>query len=236
MTSAKAFIGNVLGQFFFHNVTVTRVREPAARFRWVELEGASLRGETCEAGDKVQVFLPDEGMRTYTPLAWDSQKGTVAFLVYLHGAGPGAEWGRQVKAGDPVRFFGPRRSLKLGEGSGPVVLFGDETSLGVAWSLRADGKREVLPVFEVSQRAEVAPVLRELGLEGTDVERQPGEAHLPEVHERLRAALERTPGAQLVMTGRAQAIQTVKAHFKTAGASPSGKNKAYWAPGKKGLD
>jgi NADPH-dependent ferric siderophore reductase len=236
MASAKALFGNLLGQFFFHKATVTRVREPAPRFRWVDLEGEALQGESCAAGDKVQVFLPEVGARTYTPLAWDGQKGTMSLLVYLHGTGPGAEWGRRMAQGDTVQFFGPRGSLKLSEDSGPVVLFGDETSLGVAWSLRTDGKREVLPVFEVSQRADVAPVLRELGLEGTDVERQPGDAHLAEVHERLRAALERKPGAQLVMTGRAQSIQTLKTRFKTGGASPSGKNKAYWAVGKTGLD
>ncbi|MET0403209.1 MAG: siderophore-interacting protein [Cystobacter sp.] len=236
MASAKTFIGDVLGQFFFHTTTVTRVREPAARFRWVELEGSSLRDESFSPGDKVQVYLPGLGMRTYTPLSWDAQKGTLALLVYLHGAGPGAEWGRRVGVGDSVRFFGPRRSLKLDAASGPVVLFGDETSLGVAWSLRVDGRREVSAVFEVSQRAEVAPVLRELGLEGTEVERLPGDAHLSEVHERLRAALERSPGAPLVMTGRAQSIQTLKTRFKAGGSQPSGKTKAYWSVGKTGLD
>ena len=236
MASAKAFIGSVLGQFLFHNATVTLAREPAPGFRWLELEGSSLRGESCEAGDKVQVYLPAVGMRTYTPLAWNSQKGTVAFLVYLHGSGPGSEWGRRVSVGDKVQFMGPRHSLKMGERPGPVVLFGDETSLGVAWSLRQDGQRDVTSVLEVSQRAQVAPMLRELGLEGSDVERQAGDAHLGEVHERLRAALQKAPGAQLVMTGRAQSIQTLKARFKTGGDSPPGKNKAYWSVGKTGLD
>ena len=226
----------MLGQFFLDSATVTRVREPAPRFRWVELEGASLRGKPCEPGDKVQVFLPEAGMRTYTPLAWDAQKGTTSFLVYLHGTGPGAEWGRRVSVGDTVRFFGPRHSLKLGEGNGPVVLFGDETSFGVAWSLRTDGKREVLPVFEVSRREDAAPMLRELGLEGTDLERQAADAHLGEAHERLRAALARAPHASLVMTGRAQSIQALKARFKTGAPAASGKNKAYWSVGKTGLD
>ncbi len=81
MTSAKALIGNVLGRFIFHDVTVTRVRDIAPRFRWVEFEGPALRGESWVAGDKVQVFLPEMGMRTYTPLTWDSQKGSTAFLV-----------------------------------------------------------------------------------------------------------------------------------------------------------
>lgn len=236
MASAKVLIGNMLGQFFLDTATVTRVREPAPRFRWVEFEGASLRGKPCEPGDKVQIFLPDAGMRTYTPLSWDTQKGTAAFLVYLHGTGPGAEWGRRVSVGDTVRFFGPRHSLKLGEGSEPVVFFGDETSLGVAWSLRMEGKREVFPVLEVSRREDVAPMLRELGLEGTDLERQSADAHLSEVHERLRAALARAPEAPLVMTGRAQSIQALKARFKTGAAPASGKNKAYWSVGKTGLD
>ena len=79
-------------------------------------------------------------------------------------------------------------------------------------------------------------MLRELGLEGSDVERTPGDAHLMEVHARLREALGKRPGALLVMTGRAQSIQALKSRFKLEGPAVSSRNKPYWSVGKTGLD
>ncbi|ATB33762.1 siderophore-interacting protein [Melittangium boletus] len=237
MATAKAVIGNVLGRFFFHDAIVTSVREVSPQFREVELEGPALRGLEWRPGDKIQVFLPETGTRTYTPLRWDTQKGTTAFLIYLHGSSPGASWGRELRVGARTQFFGPRRSLSLDDVSEPIVFFGDETAFGVAHALkRAVASREFIPVFEVSRHAESSPVLREFGFEDKNVERQPGEAHLTEVHERLRSALQAHPGACLVMTGKAQSIQTLKAKLKADGLGRSARVKPYWSVGKTGLD
>ena len=236
MASAKALLGSVLGRFLFHDSQVTRVREVSRAFRQVDCEGPALRGQGWTPGDKVQVYLPGLGMRTYTPLSWDEQRGATSFLVYLHGDSPGAKWGRDVKVGDAVQFFGPRRSLVLSEGAAPVVLFGDETSFAVAHAFRTAAKRDVTPVFEVSNREDCQPALRELGFEGRDVERQAGDAHLAQVHERLREALRAKPDATLVMTGRAQSIQALRSRLKGDGERATPKVKAYWAVGKAGLD
>ena len=66
--------------------------------------------EKMAPGDKVQVFLPDIGMRTYTPLSWET-RGATTFLAYVHGDTPGATWAKRVKAGDEVSFFGPRIAI-----------------------------------------------------------------------------------------------------------------------------
>ncbi|MCY1036145.1 siderophore-interacting protein [Corallococcus sp. BB11-1] len=236
MASAKAMLGSVLGRFLFHDSQVTQARELSRAFRQVDCEGQALRGQGWTPGDKVQVFLPGLGMRTYTPLSWDEARGATSFLVYLHGDSPGAKWGRDVRVGDAVQFFGPRRSLVLDAGRAPVVLFGDETSFAVAHAFRTGAKRDVTPVFEVSSREDCAPALRELGFEGQDVERQSGDAHLAQVHERLREALRAKPDATLVMTGRAQSIQALRSRLKADGARTTPKVKAYWAVGKAGLD
>jgi NADPH-dependent ferric siderophore reductase len=239
MTSGKAIIGGVLGRFLFRDARVEKVRDVSPHFRWLELAGDALRDVSWSPGDKVQVFLPRVGMRTYTPLAWDAARGATQFLVYLHGGGPGAEWGRAVRVGDRCQFMGPRGSLPLADFREPVVLFGDETSFAVAHTLcnlRA-GTGGVEQVFEVSSREESGAVLREFGLDRSDVvERAPGDGHLPEVAQRLRAALVRRPGARLVMTGRAQAIQALRAGLKADGVQPAQKVKAYWSLGKAGLD
>ncbi|MCY1075886.1 siderophore-interacting protein [Archangium lansingense] len=239
MASGKAILGGMLGRFLFRDARVAQVRDVSPRFRWMELEGEALRGVSWSAGDKVQVFLPGVGMRTYTPLAWDAARGATQLLVYLHGNSPGAEWGRNVRVGDGCQFFGPRGSLALTSLQGPVVLFGDETSFAVAHTLRnlRTGAEGVEQVFEVSSRDDSETVLRELHLsESAVVERAPDEGHLPAVAERLSAALKRRPGAHLVMTGRAQAIQVLRARLREDGVGAPQKVKAYWSVGKRGLD
>ncbi|MBN8232116.1 siderophore-interacting protein [Corallococcus macrosporus] len=236
MASAKAMLGSMLGRFLFTEARVTQVRELSRAFRQIDCEGPALRGQGWTPGDKVQVFLPGLGMRTYTPLSWDEARGATAFLVYLHGDSPGAKWGRDVRVGDTVQFFGPRRSLALEAGDAPVVLFGDETSFAVAHAFRTAAKRDVTPLFEVTRREDCAPALRELGFEGQDVERTPGDAHLTQVHERLREALRAKPGATLVMTGRAQSIQALRTRLRGDGERATPRVKAYWAVGKAGLD
>jgi NADPH-dependent ferric siderophore reductase len=239
MASGKAIIGGMLGRFLFREARIAQLRDVSPHFRWMELTGDGLRDTAWDAGDKVQVFLPGLGMRTYTPMAWDAVRGATQFLVYLHGNSPGAEWGRNARVGDRCQFMGPRGSLPLASLKGPVVLFGDETSFAVAHTLRnlRAPIRDVEQVFEVSSRGESSGVLRELGLAESDVvERAHGDAHLPEVAARLQAALQRRPGAQLVMTGRAQAIQALRARLTAAGLHPAQKVKAYWSAGKRGLD
>ncbi len=239
MVSGKAVIGGVLGRFIFRDASVQQVRDLSRHFRWLELEGADLCGASWSAGDKVQVFLPKVGMRTYTPLAWDTARGTAQFLVYLHGTTPGAQWARGVRVGDRCQFLGPRGSLALAALRGPVVLFGDETSFAVAHALRGlrPGAQDIEQVFEVSSRAESEAVLPELGLERSAIiQREVGDVHLPELAARLQAAVTARPGTQLVMTGRAQSIQFLRAQLRRAGVSAEQKVKAYWSQGKTGLD
>ncbi|MDC0708093.1 siderophore-interacting protein [Stigmatella sp. ncwal1] len=238
MASVKALIGSALGRFVFHDASVVSIRDVAPRFRRVELAGPALQGIRWEAGDKVQVFLPETGdMRTYTPLSWDSQKGTTAFLIYLHGEAPGAAWGRTLREGTQFQFFGPRRSLSLGDSPAPLLFFGDETSFGVAHALKqAHPKRDLTCVFEVTRREDCAEALRELGFEGSDVERSAGDAHLAEVQERLKGVLHARPEARLVMTGKAQSIQALRARLKSGGLPAPAQVKAYWSVGKTGLD
>lgn len=239
MASAKALLGGILGSLVFRKATIAHARELSPHFRWLELEGDALRGVLAQPGDKLQMFLPGVGMRTYSPVAWDPARGTTKLLVYLHGTSPGAVWGRSARAGDGCQFFGPRGSIPLGAMPGPVVLFGDETSFAVAHALRvARGSAdEIDAVFEASEREESRAVLDALGLAGAAlIERAPGDAHLDAAHEALRAALHKRPTARLVMTGKAQSIQALRARLRAEGLQREGKVKAYWSVGKAGLD
>ncbi|MBX3216774.1 MAG: siderophore-interacting protein [Labilithrix sp.] len=237
MASKKSVFGELVGRLFFREVTTLEVRDLAPSLRLVGFGGESLRRTTWEAGDKVQVYLPGQGMRTYTPTRWDAERGVAEVLIHVHGTSPGAEWGRQLRAGDRWQLFGPRRSIRVTGLGESVVLFGDETSFGVARALVGAKRAEnVRCVFEVSDLAASKEALASLGVTGATIQRQAADAHLEEASERLVEALAAHPSAALVMTGRAQSIQLVRGRLKARQALRGGAVKAYWSLGKTGLD
>ena len=242
MTSLKSLIGDTLGKLVFPELSVTSVRELVPGMRRVTLEGAHLRSASFTPGDKLQVLVAGMGTRTYTPFAVDATRGTLELLVYLHGDGPGAHWGRTLVVGDKVRVFGPRGSLPLPSLHGPVVLFGDETSfaLGRALGDLHARQQDVTCVFEVGGVVASKAILADVGVPGAELVARSDEhgwAHLVDVETALRDALARRPGSWLVLTGKAQSIQVLRAAFKQRAAPYVGqKVKAYWSVGKRGLD
>ncbi|MBM7116520.1 siderophore-interacting protein [Archangium primigenium] len=233
MTTAKAAVQGLLGRLFFRDTTVTHAEDVGRRFRRLVLSGPALRGVEWTPGDKLQIFLPDAGTRTYTPLRWDASTGETELLAYLHGDTPGARWARTVRAGAALQIFGPRSSLVVG-GPSPAVMFGDETSLALA---RANGEPG-RTVLEVSEPEETQGALDALGLRGVRlVTRRADDAHREELVDAVAQALQAHPGAPLVLSGRAAAIQGVRQGLKARGtAAPALKTRAYWAPGKVGMD
>lgn len=118
-----------------------------------------------------------------------------------------------------------------------MVLFGGETSFGLAAALRdypqANG---AIHVFEASDVAESRPVLEAIGLDAPAlIERTDEDVHLAAAEaEVLRLA---ATGAHFVLTGKASSIQRISLALKAVGVvSARVKTKAYWAQGKVGLD
>ena len=223
MASAKALLGAVAGRFLFRHGKVTAVAKLSERFVRIDVAGQELVGAPFEPGDKVQLYFAGIGMRTYTPVTWEAS-GRTWFLGFAHGEGPGSRWVREVKAGDEVAIFGPRRSIDVSSNHGPLVVVGDETSLAVTVALtRARVDRHVTAVLEAGAPEELRRVAKKLEL-GHVVVTARGQ-----LEEALRAQL--ALGATPVFTGNAATIQTLKRNLKA-----SGKTKAYWAAGKSGLD
>jgi NADPH-dependent ferric siderophore reductase len=180
-----------------------------------------------EAGDKIQVFFPDVGTRTYSPFACSG--GRFELALFLHDRGPTSAWALSLAPGRQLRFVGPSASTPFDSIVGPVALFGDETSIGVARSLDDARHGDARVVLEVGSRTAVEPVIAKLGLVAELVERN-GE-HLAKTARDLAAA-----GRTLVLTGNAKSIQDLRGHLKSLGAKQPQRVKSYWAEGKTGLD
>jgi len=207
-------------------------------FRLIELEGEALKDVDWTAGQKIQVAMcAGLSARTYTPMSWDASRGRTRLLAFAHGNGPGSRWAMDLREGDTCQFFGPRRSLDLAGLEAPVVLFGDETSFALAAALRDNLQAGgALHMFEATDVAESQQALDAISLgQARLIARSAGEDHLADIEaEMLRLAAN---GAQFVLTGKASSIQRISRALKTAGvASARIEAKAYWAPGKTGLD
>ncbi|MDE1147939.1 MAG: siderophore-interacting protein [Azospirillaceae bacterium] len=239
-------VAQTLRRWLMRTARVAAVESLSPYFRRVRLEGEELVDAAWEQGQKIQVAMGTGlSARTYTPISWDNDRGATDLLIFTHGDGPGSRWASRLRAGAACQFMGPRRSLDLvgfgtpltlfGFGT-PLTLFGDETSFALAVSLRATLGGGLNSVFEVSDKVEAQSVLDAVGLGGAAlVERRPDDGHL----EAATAALWRFAdhGARFVLTGKAQSIQQANRALRAGGVAPSRiKAKAYWAPGKTGLD
>lgn len=182
---------------------VTVVETLSPHFRLADLEGEALRNVAWTAGQKVQLAMGSGlSARTYTPMSWDADSGRTRLLTFAHGDGPGSRWASGLRAGDTCQFFGPRRSLDLSGLQSPVVLFGDETSFGLAAALRDSPQGAgAIHVFEASDVAESRPVLEAIALgQATLIARIADDAHLAAAEaEMLRLA---ASGAHFVLQAR----------------------------------
>lgn len=232
-------IERALIRWLMRPATVTAVERLSGRFQLIDLAGEALQGATWEPGQKIQVMLGGIfTARTYTPIEWDPHRGATRILAWSHGAGPGSDWASNVGQGDVCEFFGPRRSLDLADTRAPLVLFGDETSFGLAAAITgaAEQGRLLHLLFEVASAEECRPVLDAVGLSAAMlVERCADDGHMSDVEEQLTRLTH--SDATFVLTGCVLSIQRLVRVLKAAGVGASHlRTKAYWAPGKIGLD
>ncbi len=219
MANLKAmFLGSWLGDKLMNEATIAETTDLGS-FRRVRL---SWRGGKGAPGDKMQFYIPEAGSRTYSPFAITSTSFELA--MYVHGKGPGSAWTKALAAGQRVRFVGPQSSLDLAGITGPVALFGDETSFGVAKALFDLRNGDAMFRFEVGSRAECEPIIAALGL--------PLDSLVERTGQHLGAVARDVAGKALVLTGNAKAIQVLRGLVK---GQPQ-RVKAYWAEGKRGLD
>jgi NADPH-dependent ferric siderophore reductase len=231
MASAKGVLLDVFSRFITRTARVSAVRDIGPGLRVVGLVGPDLRDASWVAGDKIQILLPTRDVRTYTPSRWTGDE--LELVAFDHGDAPGSTWSRRAKVGDELRFVGPQRSLR--RTVRPTVLFGDETSFGLAVAFGAAGGGALTSVLEVGLAAHSA-IVADLGVAATCVVREPADRHLDEVAAALAAALRADARSELVMSGRAQSIQLVRQRLRGLGVTSAPANKAYWSVGKTGLD
>lgn len=178
------------------------------------------------AGAKIQVLLPSDEARTYTPIP--SPHG-MTLLAWTHAGGPGARWMANVAVGESIQFLGPQRSLELA--AGRVVIVGDETSVAVAAAFEAERPRQVHAVIQSNSSQDIRAAAAAVGLTSLEVV-SPGDTLATAA---LVGKLAATPGIALALTGCSALVVGVRDALRALGAE-NVKTKPYWIPGRVGLD
>lgn len=177
------------------------------------------------AGTKIQVLLPSDEARTYSPIP--SPEG-MTLLGWMHAGGPGARWMSEVGVGESIQFLGPQRSLELA--AGRVVIVGDETSVAVAAAFEAERPRQVHAVIQSDQAEDVRAAADSVGLATLDVVSRGDTAATVAIVSKLAA-----PGTAVALTGCSALVTAVRDALGAVGGERV-KTKPYWIPGKAGLD
>ena len=231
-------LSRAVARLWMKPATVAANERLADRFHLITLEGDALKTVTWRPGQKVQIAMGSAFVtRTYTPIEWNVSAGRVCILGYSHGDGPGSAWVRTAAPGDACEVFGPRASLDIGGLSGPLVIVGDETSIGLAYAAsHQDPTRRVTSCFEVEDEVGARQVMASLDIQGaTLVARRADGAHIAALEASLSDPV--AGGDSFVLTGKAATIQTLRRNLQRKSVPTTRlSTKAYWSPGKTGLD
>ena len=244
-------LAKVVRHLFMRTARVAEVQVLSPHFRLITLAGDALKGVNWVPGQKIQVAMQGLATRTYTPMCWDAQEGVTRLVGYAHGNAPGARWLQTAMVGDACQFLGPRRSIELDRIPRPSLVFGDETSFALAYAMRysvvgASGLRAVETpgvsfLFEVNSLTESQAVFDAVGItDAAFIERKMDDAHWPAVEARAVDYFEgrgRDIARHYVLTGKSTSVQRVLRFLRAQSVRPNQlATKAYWAPGKVGLD
>ncbi|GLW98416.1 siderophore-interacting protein [Microtetraspora sp. NBRC 16547] len=225
---------------FLHG-TVDEIEQIAERMRRIRITGPELCDLAWVPGMHIRLRVGDPRsprswlhglLRTYS--IWDySPTGHLDLCILDHSsAGPGAQWSRRVRVGDPAAFTTPEGRLVLREDAPYHLFTGDETA-AVAFGaiLRALPPSAIVHgAISAEGPGDRLPLKRADRLTWTY---RP--AHLVEAVRALE--LPDAPGIAY-LAGEARNCQAVRDHLvhERGWSRRAVVVKPFWAPGRRGMD
>lgn len=197
----------------------------------------NLSGMNFQLGYAVIIRVSDTEFRNYTASFSDVEKGILEIIFHIHGAAPGSFYIDSLQASDTVRIGMPRGQKHYNPSVKQYLLFGDETSLGLAFSFHACLKKNLHQYqfyLELEEENQNIPQL--LGLENCQVfskkdtfKNEQWISDLP---------ILKTSGwltANVVLTGNVKSVQTLRRGLKKNNIKGKIVATGYWLEGKTGL-
>ncbi len=189
-----------------------------------------------QPGSYIDFRVGDTEARRYTASYADTETGALELIVHLHGKAQGSLFMDNLKMGDAINMNTPRTHKYYDKSAKELVVFGDETSLGLARSFLPVLKKNKQPFrfyFELDEANKNIPEL--LYLENFTVFPKNGLFRNEEWISNLPVI--QTPEwqeANFVLTGNVRSAQTFKKVLKNKGHGKIYLH-GYWLEGKKGL-
>jgi NADPH-dependent ferric siderophore reductase len=202
-----------LERMLFKKTIISKIERLNSSFIYMELQGEELKGSKPNLGDFFQISLGALKARSYTPIEWNSELGSLSFLYFCHGEGLADQWMKSAKLGDECLVFGPRKSMDSKKIQDDMVFIGDETTIGFAASLVLSSIRMKF-YFEVDQVEATQEALAYFGIKAQVTSK--GTPQLPSAES----------GA--IISGNAHRVRELRSQFKGSIGVP------YWTPGKEG--
>jgi NADPH-dependent ferric siderophore reductase len=239
MAPLAARLSDLAADVLFTSVQITEIAELTTKFLKATLRCDAFTRTKWTPGDKLQL-RPRRGslaMRTYTPINWNPDKGTLDVIAYRHGDGPAVRWFDDAVRGSDAEIYGPSKSLDLSDTVKHTVFVGDETSIALAHVLQQLNPG-VKYLYEASDPATLSAVFTTLGIgkNASVLIKSDGRREL--LQAMIGAIQTAKTGApvDLVVTGDAATVNAVRRELKTRpDLTPRIKARAYWASGRTGL-
>lgn len=124
-------LADVAERIFARRAVVTHVEDVAPRLRLIRLEGHDLEGVSFTPGQEIEVRVSGSAFRHYTPSFFDTQRGLLELMIYLHNHGPGSRWAEQLTLGAETGILGPGGRFHLDDHLGTHLFAGDETTIAL---------------------------------------------------------------------------------------------------------
>jgi NADPH-dependent ferric siderophore reductase len=226
MSTVKKILVKILGPIILSKSKIVSNEQLSPHFHLLTIQGRNLRKEWIP-GQKIQIQLKDDQMRSYTPCAWDSKAGVMQTLVYMHGKGPGALWARDAKAQNKVIVLGPKKSLKLENEVKRVIFFGDETTFGLAHAIKKNVPDIKFHFFmEATDTDESSSILKRFDLEEALLVSQ---GQLDLISQEMSKLFVEDSSIRIVLSGKQQSIVALREKLYSLNIpSTAIGTKVYW--------
>ncbi len=217
-------------------VAITDVELLSPSLKKIRFEG-DFKKLNFPVGSYIDFRVNETDVRRYTVSHFDLAQGFLETIVHLHGEGTGRQFMDRLNIGDTISMNKPRGERNYYNSTAEqFVIFGDETSLGLACSFQPvlkRNKKQFQYYLELDEENQLIP--EKLGLEHCNVFPKNGLFQNENWLEKLpifqTAAWQ---DANFVLTGNAKSAQTFRKVIKQKTKAKSYLH-GYWLEGKKGL-
>ncbi len=190
-----------------------------------------------QLGYAVAVRVSNTEYRNYTASYNDPENGILEIIVHLHNDAPGSNFMNNLTVSDEIRISMPRGKKMYDPYISTYILFGDETTLGLACAFQNKIKTEKKSIYfflELNNENKDIPHL--LGLQNCTVHSKNTFCKNEDlINELLIFKTERWEESNFILTGNAKSVQIVRNNLRKRVSKGKIIAQAYWMEGKTGF-